>query len=351
MADRIIKRNFIELGCWILLLLGSFAFYSRVTHWSKAFGIALIFLLIYYGLTYLNRKILIPHLFNQSKFLVYMLSVLIIVTLVANLMARLDYLSVFDIKLELYTTELNAPQLILSRSSEQVKTTLILGVAFSVMLISLIYQLTLDYLKKQQAQLQLEREKQAAEMSYLKAQMHPHFFLNALNGLYALARLSPQKTGEYITKLAEMLSFLTYETNKETILLTQEIKYLKNYIYFQQYKEDTFQVSLEEKIDNQQFTIEPFLLIPFVENAFKHGYNGENTTQISINIQQKNQQLIFNCENPITKRNPTKNELKTGIGIENVKKRLQLKYPNQFTLKYGEKEATFKVHLILIKNG
>ena len=298
MLKKIEKKNWVELVLWTLLFLSSFAFYSRMTHWTKAFGIALIFFVIYYGLAFLNRKVLIPKLFNQSKYLAYGGSIFILLILVANLTVRLDYLSVFDIKFELYAKDPDAKLPVLSRSSERVKSTAILATAFGIILLTLIYQLTLDYLKKQAEQLQLEREKAQAEMSYLKAQMHPHFFLNALNGLYALARLSPQKTGVYITKLGEMLTYLTYEASKAEVLLTQEVKYLKNYIYFQEYKDDIFDITIKEEIEDPQYIIEPFLLIPFVENAFKHGYNEEASTPIYIRIQQKEQELIFECENP-----------------------------------------------------
>lgn len=352
MAKRLEKRNWIELVLWTLLFLSSFAFYSRMTHWTKAFGIALTFLAVYYSLAFLNRKVLIPKLFNQSKYLAYAGSVIILLVLVANLTVRLDYLSVFDIKLELHTKDRNAKLPVLSRSSERVKSTFILVMAFGIMFLTLIYQLTVDYLKRQQQQLELEREKAHAELSYLKAQMHPHFFLNALNGLYALARLSPQKTGVYITKLGEMLTYLTYETNKAEVLLTQEVKYLKNYIYFQEYKDDIFEITLVEEIENPRYNIEPFLLIPFVENAFKHGYNGETSTPIHICIQQKGPQLIFECENPMANKALNREKEPTnGIGIDNVTKRLQLKYPNQFKLVYGQEKDDYKVFLKITTNG
>ncbi|MFK7981058.1 MAG: sensor histidine kinase [Saprospiraceae bacterium] len=351
MAETNTKRRLIEFTLWLLLFLSSFAFYTRMTHWSKAFGIAMTFLVLYMSLVYLNRKILIPILFNQSRYLAYVISIFGLLFLVGNLVVELDYLSVFDIKLELYTTDSDAIQQRFSKGSNRVKLSILLGTAITVILISLVYQVTLDYIKKQQEKIQLEREKTQAEMSYLKAQMHPHFFLNALNGLYALARLSPQKTGAYITKLSQMLTYLTYEANSPEVLLEREVNYLENYVYFQQYKADAIRVEWEVNIEDSQYRIEPFLLIPFVENAFKHGEN-KKSNPIYIHLQQKERELIFECKNTSSDTmNTTKDPSYSGIGIENVSKRLQLKYPNQFKLDYGQQNGIFKVFLSIQQNG
>ena len=100
MIKKMERRNLVELMLWSFLLLSSFAFYSRMTHWPKAFGIALTFLTLYISLAYLNRKVLIPKLFNQSRYFLYLVSVILVTVLLVNLTIRLDYLSVFDIKFE-----------------------------------------------------------------------------------------------------------------------------------------------------------------------------------------------------------------------------------------------------------
>ena len=345
------KRRFVEIAFWLFIFLRALAFHTDIMAWHKALFIAIGFVGVCAGIVYLNMLVLIPKLLNRSKYIWYFISVFSLFILSANFFARTDLLLTFEIKVEFYSTKPPLKQLLITKGPEHVKFFVSSLTALFYILISLAYKVLYDFVEKQKEKVLLEREKVQAEMKYLKAQMHPHFFLNALNGLYALARLSPEQTGEYISKLSEMLRYLTYETNKREIALANELKYLKNYIYFQQRKEDRVAVELKEHIEDPSFPIEPMVLIPFIENAFKHGYNPSESTLIRVKVEQKQKILIFECENEIPKEVIFINDLDNkGVGIDNVKQRLALKYKENFKLTYGEEGTVFKVKLILHQN-
>ncbi len=339
------NKRTIEIGFWLVVFTASFIFHSQVVVWYKALFFALKTILLYAAIAYFNIKFLIPNFFNRPGYVWYLLNVVLIYFLAIYLLAHTDLLVSFDANVELIIHD-SGLEKVIARNTVEVKTFISFLMISLVILSSLAYKVTLNYLEKQQNQIVLEREKTRAEVNYLKAQMSPHFFLNALNGLYALARISPEKTAEYITKLSDMLRYLTYNGNKEVVPLVSEIDHIKNFIYFQQYKDDTIQVEWQELIEDGQFHIEPMLLIPFVENAFKHSIINEGSVHISIRIQLQENELLFECNNTLPREVAISADPNySGIGIENVKKRLQARYKDNFILMHHEENGVYKVVL------
>ncbi|HEY0667862.1 MAG TPA: histidine kinase [Sphingobacteriaceae bacterium] len=200
--------------------------------------------------------------------------------------------------------------------------------------------------------LKTELGRSYANFDFLRSQINPHFLFNALNTLYGTAiQEKADRTGEGIQRLGDMMRFMLQENMQEKISLTREVEYLNNYITLQKLRTDTSpDVKIEAEIEEQFNTLQisPMLLIPFVENAFKHGISLREPSHIKIALQTKENTLYFDINNsihPKPENDPEKN--KSGIGLNNVKQRLRLLYPNKHELMIRETGKEFFVHLTI----
>jgi len=195
----------------------------------------------------------------------------------------------------------------------------------------------------------LEKEKSLAELTYLKAQINPHFLFNSLNSLYAQLEFNPEGARGTLVSLADMLRYQLYEGNADHIPITKEVAYLENYFTLQNLRKDNCQASLSIQGDHQHLLIAPFLLIPFVENAFKYvsDYDGQENL-ITIKIDFVLHELRFYCMNTfdVTAHGRADHTHK-GIGLKNVKKRLELIYGGKFTLREGIDNGAYLVALTI----
>ena len=194
---------------------------------------------------------------------------------------------------------------------------------------------------------QTETEKANAELSYLKAQINPHFLFNTLNTIYSLAILKSDKTADAIVKISDMMRYVLNDSNTKFVLLEKELDYISNYIELQRMRL-TPNVRLSYSCEGSQFDkkIAPLVLIPFIENAFKHGVNSEENSDIDIKIIITDLDLTLTVKNNcVTSNNNTLN--KSGLGIENTKQRLKLVYPQNYTLNITEVDNCFIVNLTL----
>jgi len=191
---------------------------------------------------------------------------------------------------------------------------------------------------------ELKNEKLYSELSLLRSQINPHFFFNTLNNLYGLAIEKSEKTPETILKLSEMMRYTIYDGKKDAVHLEKEINFLKNYIDLHTIRHFN-KLDLKFVIDTEQSNekIAPLLLINLVENAFKHGAEKlEKDAFIHMNISSRNKTLNFEIENNFENQNSS-----TGIGLENLKRRLQLVYPNAHTFNTSENNNIFRAELSL----
>lgn len=217
---------------------------------------------------------------------------------------------------------------------------------FNVFFISILYYYVEQDKERKQRMWDLEHEKINAEIKLLKMQINPHFLFNALNNIYSKAVLEESKVADSIHKLSSLLRYALYDCDADRIALIKELEYIDNYIDLQKLKDnelDEIDLTVEGAITT--VSIAPMLLISFVENAFKHG----NITEggwIKINIQVQNESIKFCCVNSIT-NSITAIDNTSGIGLENVKKRLALYYPNKHQLTILKKEKEFEINLII----
>ncbi len=206
--------------------------------------------------------------------------------------------------------------------------------------------------KEEVTTLKKELGQSTAKFDFLRSQINPHFLFNALNTLYGTAlQEKAERTGEGIQQLGDMMRFMLHENMQEKISLARELEYLQNYINLQRLRTDpnpnmTIQAEIQEQEGYSQIT--PMLLIPFVENAFKHGISFREPSHIKIAFEKKGNKIyfdVYNSKHIKPENDPEKD--KSGIGLTNVKDRLQLLYPGKHELLIRETSKEYFVHLTL----
>ena len=231
---------------------------------------------------------------------------------------------------------------------------IILGVFFVVLIVVTLSLILHNYksivknedLKNKILQTQLQLKEQ--ELKLLKMQIHPHFLFNSLNTIYGFALKKGDEAPEMILKLSNLLDYILYQIEKPTVFLENEINHLEDYITLEKLRfHDTLQVNLIKESAVGNINIAPMMLIPFVENSFKHGAIVNGILVINILIKKIDDILLFEVENSIIEK--SRNE--GGIGLENIQKRLKMLYPNAHTLEIYENDQRFKVSLTLQLNG
>lgn len=190
-----------------------------------------------------------------------------------------------------------------------------------------------------------EEEKYKAELSFLKAQINPHFLFNTLNGIYTLAVKKSENTAPAIMRLSSIMRYVINEANFNFVDIEKELKYITDYIDLQKMRlSNVIQVDFLIDAEHKNYKIAPLILIPFIENAFKHGISTEDNCTIKIHIKIKNAQLDLIVENK--KYNTIlRDDEKSGIGMDNTKKRLVLLYGNKHTLQVKDTKENYSVHL------
>ena len=285
--------------------------------------------------TYFFNYYLLPRLFFRNKYFRFALFALYTVVLSLYCTTFIVFSNVFRI----LETEGR-----LDRSALDVYF-LVVGLYFVVVLAIAIKLFRLSYEKENQ-NLRLLREKTEAELELLRSQINPHFLFNTLNSIYTLAMKKSDKAPEVVLKLSEMLDYLLYETSAPRVHLNKELQLIRNYIYLQKirfYKNEAALLNI--KSDTGTHLVAPMLLLPFVENAFKHGPGKSKNTEVSINIEIGKNVLKFRARNAIQSSRDNHEGAKGGIGLSNVKKRLDIEYPDRYTLRIESNEKIFEVFL------
>lgn len=208
----------------------------------------------------------------------------------------------------------------------------------------------------QQEKNELERKKlntelklKEAELKLLKAQIHPHFLFNTLNNLYGLTMEKSDEAPRLVLRLSDILDYILYRCNEKKVLLIDEITNLQNYIEIEKLRySEKLSITIDFPEETNNLQIAPLLLLPFVENTFKHGVShNPGQTQIITSLKTRHTSMEFNIENSKNPAKPHIKSLSKGIGLSNVKKRLELLYPRKYKLEIDDKEETFSVTLSL----
>ena len=203
-----------------------------------------------------------------------------------------------------------------------------------------------QWLLKQKEFLQAQEEKMTAELQLLKAQVHPHFLFNTLNNIYSFSLEGSPKTPTLILKLSSLLSYMLYDCKAAEVRLEKEVEIMKNYLDLEKERYgDKIEISWNVEGEMKDIFISPLLMLPFVENAFKHGASEQiERPWVGVDISAANGILKFkitNSKNELTSRSDN------GIGISNVKKRLEFLYPGKYELKINDEGDFFAVSLMI----
>lgn len=195
----------------------------------------------------------------------------------------------------------------------------------------------------------LEKEKIDAELKALSNQVNPHFLFNSLNVLYSMAVKKKKETPEAIIKLSDILRYVIYESNHETVALSSEIQLIHNFIELQRFRiSPDADIQFEQHIENENLPIAPMLLLPLVENGYKHGVKGEvGKTFINMKLIQKGNEVEFLIVNNKGKSGEPEERQRGGVGLNNIRSRLELIYPKNFTFEIEDDENEFAVNLKL----
>lgn len=193
--------------------------------------------------------------------------------------------------------------------------------------------------------IKLKNEQAKTELLHLKSQVNPHFFFNTLNNLYGLVGKDPERAQNLILKLSDMMRYSIYEGEKDLVTLQEEVEYLTNYIELHKMRyHKKIDVSFNHQIEDN-YKVMPLLFIILLENAFKHGIeNLRENAYVHINLKAENNTIVFEVENNFDTEEVTQKE---GIGLKNLKRRLELVYPNKHTLSFDIIKNIYKVQLTI----
>ncbi|WP_169301352.1 sensor histidine kinase [Pontimicrobium aquaticum] len=223
-----------------------------------------------------------------------------------------------------------------------------IGSAINALIISALIKFTFDNFLLQKQQLEQSKSRLETEMKYLKAQINPHFLFNTLNSLLYLTRNKSDLAPDVVEKLSELMRYLLEHNDIDEIPLLKEVEFIKAYLELEKIRIPHVSVNFKVNIKNENINIPTMLLLPLVENAFKHGINknnSENYVHIEIN---ETDDIILTVENSLWLNNTIDNS-RDGMGINNLKKRLDLLFGNNYKLTFDKNKKVFKSKLIIPK--
>ncbi len=288
-------------------------------------------------LTYFNIFYLIPKFILKRKFLLYFVYLMIALATVYVVRTGLNYFLV---------TENIWPEAEGSQRAFSFNHILavIIGELYVVALVTAI-KLTADWITERTKNESLKQLQLQTELKYLKSQIQPHFFFNTLNNLYSLIIEKSEKASDVVLKLSEIMQYVLYDVKEPKIELFNEINYIHSYLELEELRHgNKVSSKIEIKGDIDNINIPPLLLLPFIENCFKHGTKNNDLINLNIYFENsKDEQLIFKAKNNFNLHN--KIVEKHGIGIENIRRRLELLYKNKYLLETKIIGDTFNVLL------
>ncbi|MTK52275.1 histidine kinase [Paludibacter sp.] len=335
------KRLFFHIAYWVgVVTFFTLLWGTRYSNYWVCFYNELVFLPIKLGMTYFSLYYIIPKLLFRGEY--FRTGVASLLTMVGGgvLQRTLVYFSVIPL---LGVSDMHVglfdPTEILNHIIN----------ATSVMIIPVAIKLYKSSLEKENRILFLSQEKTMAELQFLRSQIQPHFFFNVLNDLYAMALKKSDRTPEMILKLSDLMRYVLQESRAEMVSVQKELAYLRNYIDLEKLRYDKrFSFDFEVAGDTSYCRIPPLLLLPFVENAFKHStIHHTEGAWIRIKLEVDLKKLYLRVDNSFDPSMAKKNNLSSGIGIENVRKRLEIIYYGRYSLEIHSSETQYSSTLII----
>ncbi len=335
------SRWLLHLAFWLtVLVFYTFFFGYRSVDYRITFSFVAVLLPVTMLTTYFLNYWLIPqYLFKKryGKFILYFLYTLIVSFFVEMLTVMGIFIVVANMNMaELHPSNTNAILLIAG-----MYVVVFLGVAVKLM----------NHYNSNQVEIQrLKKEKVEAELKFLKAQLHPHFLFNTLNNLYALTLEKSERASDVVLKLSEMLDYVLYECREDFVPLGHEIKQVENYIGLERLRfGDRLDVTFNRQNVPVKALVPPMVLLTLVENSFKHGISkAMERSWIRLNVHVDNGRIIFHVANSRGPDHDPPKEISGGIGLKNLRDRLELIYKHDYKLIFSGDEESFEVQLEII---
>ena len=298
--------------------------------------------LFFIFLFYFNSNYLIPQILRKGQKWQYA----IIITLLFLSILIFSYLLFPLIRLP-HEHFLKKPPHLPTREVMRMNQTIALSIPLLfVLMVSVTYRLLIDKFLQDKKKKEKETETLKTELSFLRSQISPHFIFNALNSSIILVRKKSDLAENSLLKLASLLRYMLYESDEDKVMVENEIQYISDYIDLQEIRFGN-SVHIEKIIDINEHIegyIEPMLLIPFIENAFKHGTSVLNEPQIKISMKENLGKLILEVSNKFVEK-ADQNDKNHGIGLVNVGRRLALLYPDKHELRIMSENNWYSVYL------
>lgn len=333
-AATIINRYKLHhLGVWLVLFFGWHFFryqdYPKGVQWWITFvKVADLALMVY-----VTNYILIPKLLYKKQYLLF---------------AVLFVLLIFSFSILKMYIEIDLMKLQGFKIWDRFKVRVYDNVIPHILLVSTgaAFKLLTDYARAQRRLGEMAKEKAETELNFLKSQINPHFLFNSLNSIYFLIDKQNTDARQTLLRFSDMLRYQLYDCNASSIAIEKEVHFLEDYIRLQQLRKDQqYEVAVTVGKEVKGFSITPLILIPFVENAFKHiSHHSEAKNFVHVELQRSNGTFTFLVENS---KDDTQRvtEPAGGIGLTNVKRRLELLYPGRHELRVSNTETQFKIAL------
>ncbi len=321
---------------WVALVL----FYTFLTGTKHGFWFTfsneIINVFFYAVAVYFNLFYLIPNFLTEKKFIRYcalfMLTVLVVTPLKIFVM---------------YFVLSGHPEMQESLVKNQA---LYFMLTFLMMGLSTIFKIITEWIRHEREKQELEKQNMQSELRFLKSQINPHFLFNTLNNLYALTLKKSDKAPEIVIKLSEMMRYMLYECNERRVPLSKEVNYIKNYLDLERLRQGkNVDIAFTVNGNVHEQKIAPLMFIPFLENSFKHGLsNNINRGFVNIELDVADNEIHLFIENSKPDALPNQMHKRSGgIGLVNVRRRLNLLYPNNYQLDIRDQPDKYAVNLKL----
>ncbi len=300
----------------------------------NAFPLTLLFLALSAAMYYINYYFLLPKVLINNKYINY-IGAMIICAVIFGFAMR----------------ELTSSTFIQWRHHGPPPVFTFFPFVF-IWAVSTALRLTNDRLLEEKEKKERETERLKSELNFLRSQISPHFMFNVLNTIVALSRKRPQKVEPVVIQLSELMRYMLYDSDETRVSVQKETEYLQNYIDLQKLRfGDIVTVNYQTDITGEG-TIEPMLLIPFIENAFKHGVGRIKNPEINISFSLKAGVLTFDVSNKYNEKGESEvKDQSSGIGLKNVARRLSLLYALKHSLNINQENELFNVNLTIALNG
>lgn len=350
----VIIQTTVIVFIWILLLAVPVLFgnFPEERKWVQIFKIWKEYVFLFF-LFLINRFVLLPYLFFRRKRAAYfILTGALVLVLFSGMYLR--YLNSPQNRMReippIERPKIRPPRDEFRRMPEPIRRDPLVPPYANLLILSFLIlgfdtglNMSIKWLQSEQRRIKLEKENMENKLAFLQNQVSPHFFLNTLNNIHALVDINTEEAKEAIIKLSRLMGYLLYESRVEKISIEREIQFIRSYVELMRLRfSEKVEIKLQVPYELPKIKIHPLLFISCIENAFKHGISYESESFVDIVFEYEAERLIFEVKNSNHNRARTEN---SGIGLENIKNRLDLLYGDDYLLNISESQDVYKVKM------